>query len=170
MVDYILTTSATLNVTGRTAAPLVIIGGGCPTKTEEIAKLSKLLHGVQVQWSGVVHNMTCNGYLFCTVHMVTCPFCFHKLTPVIIKLNVSNSCVTMTAYVMSCNEVINSVANLHTVKGVSVIWNCRTSKRLTFAAYLEQCAVNKIYRMFCEASFCFVLHLLADHAKCRMIC
>ena len=49
MVDYILTTSATLNVTGITAAPLVIIGGGCPTKTEEIAKLSKLLHGVQVQ-------------------------------------------------------------------------------------------------------------------------
>ena len=56
ILDYITTTSATLNVTGITAAPLVIIGGGCPIKTETIGKLSKYLHAVQVQWSGVAHK------------------------------------------------------------------------------------------------------------------
>ena len=48
ILDFIETTSATLNVTGRTAAPLVVIGGGCPVKTDTIAKLSKFLHAVQV--------------------------------------------------------------------------------------------------------------------------
>ena len=48
MVYFILTTSATLNVTGRTAAPLMVIGGGCPVKTDTIAKMSKFLHAVQV--------------------------------------------------------------------------------------------------------------------------
>ena len=48
MFYFMKTTSATLNVTGRTAAPLVVIGGGCPVKTATIAKMSKFLHAVQV--------------------------------------------------------------------------------------------------------------------------
>ena len=48
MLDFIGTTSATLNVTGRTAAPLMVIGGGCPVKTDTIAQMSKFLHAVQV--------------------------------------------------------------------------------------------------------------------------
>ena len=48
LLDFMETTSATLSVTGRTAAPLVAIGGGCPVKTDTIAKLSKFLHAVQV--------------------------------------------------------------------------------------------------------------------------
>ena len=58
-LSYILHTTANLNVTGRVAPPLVIIGGGCPTKTETIAKLSKFFYTLEVKWQWVFAIVQC---------------------------------------------------------------------------------------------------------------
>jgi len=102
MLDFIETTSATLNVIGRTAAPLMVIGGGCPVKTDTIAKLSKFLHAVQVWWTGLVPECaqpqlkTCKAFNNCLSARLqiseTHLFRWHKLNSVLRTLGSKSSC------------------------------------------------------------------------------
>ena len=47
---HILTTSAEKMLNGTVAPPLVIIGGGCPEKTDIIAQMSKFLHAIEASY------------------------------------------------------------------------------------------------------------------------
>ena len=64
MLSYILYTATNLNVTGIVVPPLVIIGGGCPTKTEMIAKLSKFLYALEVKYMQLYVRCICAQSLY----------------------------------------------------------------------------------------------------------